>query len=67
MDKKIIPVWERYALTITEASEYFGIGEKKMRSIVHENMDGDFIFTNGVKVMVKRKQFEKFMDKVSSI
>ena len=30
--EKPVPLWEKYALTIKEASEYFNIGEKKMRS-----------------------------------
>ena len=27
-----IPVWEKYTLTIEEASKYFRIGENKLRS-----------------------------------
>lgn len=65
--EKEIPLWKKYALSITEAAQYFNIGEKKMRSIVSQNMDSDFIFTNGVKVLVKRKKFEQFLDKTSSI
>ena len=26
--KGVIPVWKRYALTITEAADYYHIGEK---------------------------------------
>lgn len=65
--EKEIPPWKKYALSITEASQYFNIGEKKMRSIASQNMDSDFIFTNGVKVLIKRKRFEEFLDKTSSI
>ncbi len=38
-----IPFWERYTLTIQEASQYFRIGETKLRKIVSENKDADFV------------------------
>ena len=38
-----IPYWEKYMLTLREAAEYFHIGEKKMRQIVDENMDANFL------------------------
>lgn len=57
-----IPFWEKYMLTIREAAEYFHIGEKKMRQIVDENGDADFLIMNGNRVMVKRKCFEQFLD-----
>ncbi len=65
--EKPVPLWEKYALTIKEASEYFNIGEKKMRSITGDSMGEDFVFTNGNRIMVKRKKFEEYMDKISSI
>jgi excisionase family DNA binding protein len=34
---------EKYTLTIAEASEYFNIGEKKLRQLVQENSTSDFI------------------------
>ena len=57
-----IPFWERYMLTVREAAEYFHIGEKKMRQIVEEQADADFIIMNGNRAMIKRKSFEKFLD-----
>ena len=57
-----IPIWERYMLTVREAAEYFHIGEKKMRQIVEEQPDADFIIMNGNRAMIKRKSFEKFLD-----
>ncbi len=62
-----VPVWLKYTLTISEASEYFNIGEKKMRQLVQENDTADYILTNGVKVLIKRKQFEQFIDETGSI
>lgn len=62
-----IPFWERYMLTIREAAEYFHIGEKKMRQIVEEHEDADFIIMNGNRAMIKRKIFEKFLDAATAV
>ena len=62
-----IPYWEKYMLTLREAAEYFPIGEKKMRQIVDENMDANFILTSGNRVMVKRKLFEEYLNKATVI
>lgn len=62
-----VPLWEKYMLTITEASEYFNIGEKKLRQLVQENDTADLILNNGVKVLIKRIKFEQFIDSVSSL
>ena len=62
-----IPYWEKYMLTLREAAEYFHIGEKKMRQIVDENMDANFLLTSGNRVMIKRKLFEAYMNAASVI
>lgn len=62
-----IPYWEKYMLTLREAAEYFHIGEKKMRQIVDENMDANFLLTSGNRVMIKRKLFEEYLNAVSVI
>lgn len=62
-----IPYWEKYMLTLREAAEYFHIGEKKLRQIVDENMDANFLLTSGNRIMIKRKRFEEFLDSSSVI
>lgn len=62
-----VPLWKKYTLTITEASEYFNIGEKKLRQLIQENDTADFILNNGVKVLIKRIKFEQFIDAVSCL
>lgn len=62
-----IPYWEKYMLTLREATEYFHIGEKKMRQIVDENMDANFLLTSGNRVMIKRKLFEEYLNAASVI
>ena len=36
------------------------LGEKKLRKIVADNIDTGFIIQNGVKFLIKRKQFVVF-------
>ena len=62
-----IPYWEKYMSTLREAAEYFHIGEKKMRQIVDENMDANFLLTSGNRVMIKRKLFEEYLNAASVI
>ena len=58
-----IPYWEKYMLTLREAAEYFHIGEKKMRQIVDDNLDANFLLESGNRIMIKRKLFEAFLDR----
>lgn len=62
-----VPLWEKYALTIREASALFHIGEHKMRQIVTENADADFIFMIGNRTMIKRKMFEIYLDEAAAL
>lgn len=66
-DLKRLKPNEKYNLTIKEASAYFTIGEKKLRQIVDENYDSDFVLMNGSHVLLKRTAFERFIDRTSSI
>lgn len=54
-------------MNIKEASEYFGIGEKKLRQIINENLDMGFTIQNGNKFIIKRRLFEQYLDARSSI
>lgn len=65
-EERAIPIWEKFALTINEATEYFNIGEKKIRALV-DNFGDDFSVLNGSKVLIKRKQFEDFLNKTTAI
>ncbi|MBP5555450.1 MAG: transposase [Lachnospiraceae bacterium] len=63
----IVPLWEKYTLTIREAAEYFNIGEKRLRSIVYSNPNADFVVMNGNRAMIKRKIFELYIDKATAV
>ena len=62
MKQTDIPIWERYTLTIEEASKYFRIGENKLRRLAEENKNANWLIMNGNRIQIKRKQFEKIID-----
>ena len=58
--EKTIPVWKKYSLNVSEAVEYYGIGEKRLRQIAGENEGADFILEVGSHIRFKRKLFEDY-------
>ena len=56
-----IPIKDKLNLTIKEASAYSGIGETKIRELLHEK-GCPFLLKIGNKNLVKRKEFEKYID-----
>ena len=67
MKQTDIPSWERYTLTIEEASKYFRIGENKLRRLAEENKNANWLIMNGNRIQIKRKQFEKIIDTLDAI
>ena len=63
MNKQSIPFWEKYTLTIEEAAQYFQIGETKLRRVLDENPDAEYILINGNRRQIKRALFEKYIDR----
>ena len=57
-----IPIWEKYTLTVEEAASYFRIGENKLRRIISENEDADYLLWNGNRPQIKRRKFEQYVD-----
>ena len=45
IEKGKIPIWEKYMLTVDEAVQYFGIGEKKIRMLISEHLNSECCFT----------------------
>ena len=62
-----VPIWQKYTLTIEEASAYFRIGETKLRRIIADNPNADFILYNGNRAQIKRIVFERFIDRIQTI
>ena len=67
MNMNDIPIWEKYTLTVEEASKYFRIGEKKLRKLAEENPDASWLIMNGNRLQIKRRQFEKVIDSLEVI
>ncbi len=62
----VVPIPEKYLLSIKEASAYFNLGVKQLRKLAEENMNG-FSIRNGSRYMIIRSKFEKFLEDTSSI
>lgn len=67
MNSGDVPIWEKYTLTIEEASKYFRIGENKLRKLAEENPKASWVLLNGNRIQIKRKQFEKVIDALDAI
>ena len=62
-----VPPRERYTLSVEEAAAYFRIGENKLRRIISENENADYILWNGNRPQIKRKIFEIYIDNLTAI
>ena len=67
MSKIKIPYWEKYTLTVDEASDYFRIGKTKLRNLINQDKDAEYLLWNGNRPQIKRVLFEQFIDKTNSI
>lgn len=54
-------------MTTSTGKRYFRIGETKLRKIVSENKDADFVLWNGTRPQIKRTKFERFVDQLNLI
>lgn len=58
-----ISFWERYTMSVEEAAAYFRVGENKLRKLISEDNDADYILWNGNRPQIKRKKFEEYIDR----
>lgn len=63
---KTIPIWEKVTLTVEEASEYSNIGINRISTMLNE-ISCPFVLKVGNKRLVKRKEFEKYIEKSREI
>ena len=61
-----VPLWEKANLTIEEAAAYFGIGENKLRELTSDE-DCKFVLRIGTKRLIKRRQFEQYLEHAFSL
>ena len=67
MPYAVTPTYLKYSFGIEEAAAYYGIGTKKLRQIVAEHPNGDFFLENGRHILLKRRQFENYLDNASTL
>ena len=53
--------------TLSEAAQYFNIGERKLQQIADENRDTGFVIYNGVKLLFKREKFSEWLNETNAI
>ena len=63
---EMLPVSEKYMLTIKEAAAYFNIGIKKMRRIAEDNLGTVAVYC-GNRFLIIRPKFEEFIHNSSEI
>lgn len=61
-----VPIWEKANLTLNEAAEFYNIGVNKLRDITNEE-NCPFVLFVGSKRLIKRKQFDAYMECAYSI
>lgn len=62
-----IPPENRFCLTIEEAAAYSLIGENRLRSLLSNNPNANYILRVGNTVRIKRKQFEDYLNQINDI
>lgn len=67
MKENPVRICEKFNLTVAEAALYFGIGEKKLRSMIENNWHLGLFIQNGSKYLIKRKKFEDFLNAATII
>lgn len=63
--KPVVPVGDKYMLSLVEASKYFNIGVNKLRRIAEDNL-GKLSVLAGNRYLINRKNFEKFLDQTTT-
>ena len=61
-----VPIWEKLNLTIEEASAYSGIGICTLHKMARE-ANCPFVLYVGKKKLVKRRDLEKYLEKIREI
>lgn len=55
---------KKFALTITEAAEYFNIGENKLREMIKEP-GINYVMYIGKKALIKRNKMEEYLSEIT--
>lgn len=65
-DKPNVEIKDKLNLTIEEAALYSNIGLNKIREMANEPSCSFSLF-NGNRILIKRKAFEQYLEKVNEI
>ncbi len=57
-----MPWWNKYTFSVQETAAYFGFSDKKVRKIIEEHENDNFVLWNGNRPRIKRQLFERFVD-----
>ena len=60
-------VWHKIALSIDEMYVYTGIGRETIRELTKQPEAKQFTLKIGKRTLIKRKQFEEYLDQMCSI
>ena len=66
-DMTTVPIWEKVTLTIDEAAEYSNIGINRINDMLKEPGCTFVLNVGKGKRLVKRKEFEKYIQKSNEI
>ena len=62
-----IPIWEKMNLTIPEAAAYSGIVINKIEAMLNEPRCNFVLYVGKGKRLIKRKEFERYIEKTREI
>lgn len=62
-----VPLWHKIALSIDETYVYTGIGRETIRGLTKQPEAKQFTLKIGKRTLIKRKQFEEYIDQMCSI
>lgn len=66
-DMTTVPIWEKVTLTVEETAEYSNIGINRINDMLKEPGCTFVLNVGKGKRLVKRKEFEKFLQKSNEI
>lgn len=64
--KETVPIKDKLNLTIEEAAAYSNIGINKLRLMVNEPLC-PFVLYIGKRKVIKRREFERYLEKTSEV
>lgn len=67
MERVPVPIWRKYSLSVEEAAEYFGVGEKRLYALIREHEGAEYLLWLGSHIRFKRVLLEKYLDEVTTL